>query len=81
MKKEEMSIQDWKDLNRFLDNEDTMYRASSMITSDVIEAITHILKVIEKKSVQKCSEDTQESYVVLKDLKNKLKTDYVIYRP
>jgi hypothetical protein len=81
MEKEEMSIQDWKDLDRFLDNEDTMYRAPSMITSDVIEAITHILKVIEKKSVHKCSEDTQESYVVLKDLKNKLKTDHVIYRP
>ena len=82
VKANEMSIQDWEDLNRFLDHENEILdRPSSSLTSDAILAIDHILNVIEKRDVKKCTQDTQESYVVLKDLKNKLENEYVIYRP
>ena len=82
VKANEMSVQDWEDLDRFLDHENEILdRPSSSITSDAILAIDHILKVIEKRDVKKCTEDTQESYVVLKDLKHKLENEYVIYRP
>ena len=82
VKANEMSIQDWEDLNRFLDHENEILdRPLSSLTSDAILAIDHILKVIEKRDVKKCTQDTQESYVVLKDLKHKLENEYVIYRP
>ena len=46
-----------------------------------VQAINHVISVIESRGLEKCSDKTKDAYKVLKDLSEKLSTDHVIYRP
>lgn len=80
--KVEMSHQDWKDLKDAEDaqkSEDIMDSLQPDMSE--VQAINHVISVIESRGLEKCSDKTKDAYKVLKDLSEKLSTDHVIYRP
>lgn len=80
-KKDEMSHQDWQDLKNFEEQIDISDKLDDLAHMSETEALNHIISVIDSRGLDKCTDKTKQAYDVLKDLSEKLSTDFVIYRP
>ena len=83
MRADQLSHHDRELMNSFFEHEDQILEMQEKAKPSMteIQAINHIISVINERGLDKCTDKTKQAYDVLKDLSEKLSTDFVIYRP
>ena len=83
MRTDQLSHHDRELMNSFFAHEDQILEMQEKAKPSMteVQAIDHIISVIDERGLDKCTEKTQEAYKVLTELSEKLSTDHVIYRP
>tara|TARA_R100001440_G_scaffold20817_1_gene34488 strand:+ start:2398 stop:2649 length:252 start_codon:yes stop_codon:yes gene_type:complete len=83
MRTDQLSNHDKELMDSFFENEDQILEMQEKAKPSMteIEAINHIISVIDERGLDKCTDKTQDAYKVLTELSEKLSTDFVLYRP
>ena len=83
MRTDQLSNHDKELMDSFYAPEDQCYEIQEANKPDMseVQALEHILSVIDTKGLENCTDKTQDAYKVLKELSYKLSTEYVVYRP